>query len=88
MLDSRTFCVNPTKAMYGDYKKFGFDENYKLKYSKLFCDTFATDVSYPKTQFYSTAGALCYHCERLPQNFSIFIGKAPSLYVGGHKNFV
>ena len=45
MLDSRTFCLNPTKAMYGDYKKFGFDENYELKYSKLFCDTFATDVS-------------------------------------------
>ena len=30
--------------MYGDYKQFGFDEDYKLKYSKLFCDMFATDV--------------------------------------------
>ena len=31
--------------MYGDYKQFGFNEDYKLKYSKLFCDMFATDVS-------------------------------------------
>ena len=31
--------------MYEDYKQFGFDEDYQLKYSKLFCDTFATDVS-------------------------------------------
>ena len=34
------------KAMLEDFKQFGFDEDYKLKYSKLFCDTFATDVSY------------------------------------------
>ena len=34
------------KAMLEEYKQFGFDEDYKLKYSKLFCDTFATDVSY------------------------------------------
>ena len=33
------------QAMYEDYKQFGFDEDYQLKYSKLFCDTFATDVS-------------------------------------------
>ena len=37
--------VDEVKAMFKDYKKFGFDENYELKYSKLFCDTFATDVS-------------------------------------------
>jgi len=38
--------IDEVKAMFEDYKQFGFDENYKLKYSKLFCDTFATDVSY------------------------------------------
>ena len=36
--------------MYDDYKRFGFDDDYKLKYSKLFCDTFATDVSYHMPQ--------------------------------------
>merc|ERR1719454_926395 len=29
-----------------EYKQFGFDEDYKLRFSKLFCDTFATDVFY------------------------------------------
>lgn len=38
--------VDEIKAMYEDYKQFGFDEDYKLKYSKLFCDMFATDAFY------------------------------------------
>jgi len=43
------FSKRPTeevKAMLEEYKQFGFDEDYKLKYSKLFCDTFATDTFY------------------------------------------
>jgi len=42
--------MDEVKAMYEDYKQLGFDDDYKLKYSKLFCDTFATDVSYHKSK--------------------------------------
>ena len=41
----------PLWAMYEDYKRLGFDDDYKLKYSKLFCDTFATDVSNHKPKY-------------------------------------
>ena len=50
----------PLQAMYEDYKPFGFDEDYQLKYSKLFCDTFATDVSNHK--FLSTIYGV-YHAQ-------------------------